>query len=98
MGLEDREWWRDERRQQGHQASGDTFRAGAPRSQPEDAGVGEVVRLEQPAKPRTPPSYVHLPAQEILDAPSKGSGAYFWVAVVALAICLNGLAYLYLSN
>ncbi|TWC43087.1 hypothetical protein FBY03_101280 [Pseudomonas sp. SJZ079] len=102
MGLEDRERWRDERRQLGRKASWDYFGAGQPRPQAEDAGkissVEDMDRVERPTKQRTPPSYLHLQAQETLGARSKGSGAYFWLAIVCVAVILNGLAYLYLTH
>lgn len=104
MRLEDREWWRDERRQPGHKASWDDFRAGPPRPQAKDAGkissVEDMDRVERSTKQQTPPSYLHLhlQAQEILDARSKGSGAYFWLAIVCGAVILNGLAYLYFTH
>jgi hypothetical protein len=101
MRLEDREWWRDERRQPGHKASWDDFRAGPPRPQAEDArkisSVEDMDSVERSTKQQTPPPYLHLQAQEILDARSKGSGAYFWLAIVCVAVILNGLAYLYLT-
>lgn len=100
MGLKIREWWRDERRQPGRKASWDNFSAGKPRPQAEDArkisSVEDMDRVERPAKQQTPP-YLHLQAQEILDARSKGSGAYFWLAIVCVAVILNGLAYLYFT-
>lgn len=101
MGLEDREWRRDESRQPGRKTSWDDFREGQPRPQAEDArkisNIEDMDRLERSTKQQTPP-YLHLQAQEILDARSKGSGAYFWLTIVYVAVILNGLAYLYLSH
>lgn len=100
MALEDREWWREERRQQGHKASWDNFSAKPPSPKPDDTSknASSDERVERPIKQRTPPSYVHLQAQEILDARPKGSGAYSWLAIIFVAVALNGLAYVYFTH
>lgn len=99
MGLEDREWWREERRQQGHKASWDNFRAGAPRSplptDNEASSSGEKAKEERRTKPRTIPSYIHLQAQEILDARSSHSRPYFWPAAIGAAVGAFGYLYFF---
>lgn len=79
MGMEDREWYRDELRQKGKKPSWDNFNAGA-KAQPSDAGVatGEVVRIARPLKTSTPPSYVHLQAQQILDERAEAQKSSLW--------------------
>lgn len=92
MGLEDREWYREEMRRKGHKASWDNFRAGdkvppRPADQPQPA----------PAKRRTPPSYVQLQAQEILDARREKSAPPFRLAIyffVAASLLVSGVFYL----
>jgi len=94
MGLEDREWRREELRQQGHKASWDNFRAGDPPPQPPKQQPSAVERIERPVKYRTQPSYVHLQAQEILDARSGGS-SYFWPVTVFVSVVTVALGYAY---
>lgn len=62
MGPEDREWWREGRRQQRHNASWDNFSA-----KPDPKG-GNVLRIQRPLKLSTIPSYLPLPAQPLIDS------------------------------
>lgn len=94
MGLEDREWRREELRQQGHKASWDNFRAGSPPPQPPKQQPSDVERIDRPVKSRTQPSYVHLQAQEILDARS-GRSSYFWPVTVCVSVVTAVLGYAY---
>jgi hypothetical protein len=94
MGLEDREWRREELRQQGHKASWDNFRAGGPPPQPAKQHPSDVERIERSVKSRTPPSYVHLQAQEILDSRSVRS-SYFWPVTVCASVFAVALGYAY---
>lgn len=125
MGLEDREWRREELRQQGHKASWDGFKAkgSPPKSEPNrensstpgssDANdeIYDKSRLDRirgilnrsgvvkPAvqvKKRTPPSYVHLQAQEILDSRSGGV-SYLWPVIVCVSAFAAALGYAYFS-
>lgn len=89
MGLEDREWYREELRRRGQKSSWDNFSAKdkVPPRQP-------VQPKPSPAKPRTPPSYVHLQAQEILDARRENAGPPFRLAIyfsVAAALLVIGI-------
>lgn len=68
MGPEDREWWREGRRQQGHNASWDNFSA-----KPDPKG-GNVLRIQRPLKLSTTPAYLPLPNQPLFDSP-ENSGA-----------------------
>jgi len=94
MGLEDREWRREELRQQGHKASWDNFRAGGPPPQPPKQQASDLERIDRPIKYRTQPSHVHLQAQEILDARSGGS-SYFWAVAVCVSAFATALGYAY---
>lgn len=62
MGLEDHEWWREERRQQGHNASWDNFRVKPDPRLPTLAASG-LLRIQRPTKLATPPSNLHLHEQ-----------------------------------
>lgn len=79
MGMEDREWYREELRQKGKKPSWDNFRAdAAPKAQTTERPRGEITRIKRPAKTRTPPSYVHLQAQEIIDARAEARKRSLW--------------------
>lgn len=113
MGLEDREWRREELRQQGHKASWDTFRAKGPTphepvspayNEPgtyDKTRLGRIRRLLKgggadgvslPAKKRTPPSYIHLQAQEILEA-RAGRASLIWRVSTLLSILAVAFVY-----
>lgn len=71
MGLEDREWYREEMRRKGHKASWDGFRVGArPSTDQRDAS----------------PSAAHIRAREILDARRVSSPPPFRFALYTFAV------------
>ncbi|KIP90434.1 MULTISPECIES: hypothetical protein [Pseudomonas] len=84
MGLEDHEWWREERRQQGHNASWDNFRA-KPENDPSTPDAS-VLRIQRPAKLRATPSYLHLHAQQLLDA-REGSSTSRLLLILGVVAC-----------
>lgn len=94
MGLEDREWRREELRQQGVKSSWDNFRAGGPPPQPLKQQPSDVERIKWSTKHRTPPSYIHLQAQEILDSRSDRS-SYFWPVTICVSAFAVVLVYAY---
>ncbi|KAB0551264.1 hypothetical protein F7R01_08720 [Pseudomonas argentinensis] len=61
MGPEDREWWREGRRQQGHNASWDNFRA---KPGPK---AGNVLRIQRPLKLSSTAPYLQLQAQQLIE-------------------------------
>lgn len=85
MGPEDREWWREGRRQRGHNASWDNFSA-----KPGPKG-GNVLRIQRPLRLSTAPSYLQLQAQQLLESRETPSTSRILlilgvVAVVALIV------------
>lgn len=68
MGTEDREWWREERRQQGYNASWDNFRP-KPDTESPALEAGNILRIQRPIKLSTP-SHGPLHAQQVLDTRS----------------------------
>lgn len=48
MGLEDREWYRDDLRKKGHSASWDNFKAGKPRTEAGEPDEPPVLSPEHP--------------------------------------------------
>lgn len=69
MGLEDREWYREEQRKKGISGSWDGFKAGKPRvGGPATPAPSASNSRQGPSKQFTPPSYAHLQAEEILEA------------------------------
>ncbi len=95
MGMEDREWYREELRQKGKKPSWDNFRAdAAPKAQTTEPPRGEITRIKRPAKTRTLPSYVHLQAQEILDARAEAKKRSLWPIYGILGAASGVLAYI----
>ncbi|NHW03506.1 hypothetical protein [Stutzerimonas degradans] len=99
MGLEDREWYREELRQKGNKPSWDNFKADAPPkpSPSPESPQGEVTRIQRPEKIRTPPSYVHLQAQEILEARAEAQKRALWPVYAVFVVAFGTLAYVIYS-
>lgn len=91
MGLEDREWWREGRRQQGHNASWENFRA-KPDPDPDAATPegGNILRIQRPAKLRVAPSYLQLHAQQLLEKRER-SGVSRLLLILGLVACVSML-------
>ncbi|WP_342245295.1 hypothetical protein [Pseudomonas sp. OTU5201] len=86
MGLEDRDWLHEERAKKEGKTWKRPGRFMPPSSIPQDSS--SVERISRPVKPRTSPSYVHLQAQEILDARNRKSPPPISLAVL-LFVCLS---------
>ncbi|MBS4148793.1 hypothetical protein AUR61_011180 [Stutzerimonas balearica] len=94
MGLEDREWFREELRQQGKKPSWDNFKAdAAAKPKTPEHPRGEITRIKRPAKKRTPPSYVHLQAQEILEARAEAQKRSQWPLYGLYILAVGVLVY-----
>lgn len=89
MGLEDREWWREGRRQQGHNPSWDNFRA-KPDPDPLTPEGGTVLRIQSPAKLRVAPSYPQLHAEQLLEKTDASSTSRL-LLVLGLVACMSML-------
>ena len=95
MGMEDREWYREELRQKGKRPSWDNFNAGKAQPHPSEAPVaeGEITRIPRPIKTTKPPSYVHLQAQEILDARAEAQRGSRWPMLLLSFFAISALGY-----
>jgi len=80
MGPEDREWWREGRRQRGHNASWDNFSA-----KPGPRG-GNVLRIQRPLKLSTAPSYLQLQAQQLIDSRENPSTSRILLILGVVAV------------
>ncbi|MDT4814408.1 hypothetical protein FQZ97_474100 [compost metagenome] len=107
MGLEDRDWMHEERAKKEGKSWTRPGRFTAPKPEPKpeqpwaqrdkpDVRTGPVQRDTRPHKPRTIPSYVHLQAQEILEARNRKSTPPFSLAVLLLVFLSVGVGALYL--
>lgn len=93
MGLEDRDWFQEARAEQDGKQWKRPGRFTAPKP---EVSTEPVQHNPQPPKPRTPPSYVHLQAQEILEARKSKSGPPFSLALLLFAFLSVGIGALYL--
>jgi len=96
MGLEDRDWFQQARAER----DGKEWKRPGGRAKPADVSPAPkekspVERVNRPVKSPTPPSYVHLQAQEILDACNSKSPPSFFVAAVVFAVLSIGVALFY---
>ncbi|MFC4859687.1 hypothetical protein ACS8MQ_00890 [Pseudomonas sp. MAHUQ-62] len=98
MGLEDRDYMHEERAKKEGKTWTRPGRFTAPTSEQADPAVrpGNVQRDPRPPKQRTVPSYVHLQAQEILEARNQKSAPPFSLAVLLFVFLSVGVAALYL--
>lgn len=88
MGMEDREWYRDELRSKGKKPSWDNFNASM--AQSPAPTEGEVPRIAKVAKP---PSDIHLQAQQILDARAHASKGSPWPMLLLSFFVVNAAGY-----
>ncbi|MDH4566196.1 hypothetical protein E8E95_05845 [Pseudomonas sp. BN414] len=93
MGLEDRDWFQEARAERDGKGWKRPGRFTAPKP---DVSTGPVQRDPRPPKPRTTPSYVHLQAQEILEARNNKSAPPFFLAVLLFVFLSVGVGALYL--
>ncbi|UCO99576.1 hypothetical protein LF844_07135 [Metapseudomonas lalkuanensis] len=98
MGLEDRDYMHEERAKREGKTWTRPGRFTAPKPEQSDPTVrtGNVQRDPRPPKQRTIPSYVHLQAQEILDARNRKSPPPFSLAVLLFVFLSVGVSALYL--
>ena len=96
MGLEDRDWFQEARaeREGKEWKRPGRFKPSDAPSSPKD--TIPVERINRPTKSRTPPSYVHLQAQEILDARNSKAPPSFFVAAGLFVVLSIGVALFYL--
>ena len=95
MGLEDREWYREEQRAKGKKASWDTFNKGAT---PPNEGYRRAVspapdRIASALKRATSPSSVHVHAQDILEARAQARTRELWPAYGVFLFAFAVLGY-----
>ncbi|MBJ7548108.1 hypothetical protein JHC42_14795 [Pseudomonas sp. OA3] len=90
MGMEDREWYRDELRSKGKKPSWDNFNASMAQSPAPTPTEGQVPRI---AKVATPPSDIHLQAQQILDARADASKGSPWPMLLMSFFVVNAMGY-----
>ncbi|SDJ01735.1 hypothetical protein SAMN05216588_13411 [Pseudomonas flavescens] len=90
MGWEDQEWWREERRKQGHGASWENFKP-KPDSEGAIPAADNVIRIRRPRRLRA----ASTQPQQVFDAPG-GSGISRLLYIVSAIICslLIALGYL----
>lgn len=93
MGMEDREWYREEQRQTGKRASWDNFNVSKAKPSSPPPAEAEVTRIHRPAKKTTIPSYVHLQAQEILDARAEAQKGSRWPMLLLSFFAISAAAY-----